>query len=100
VRRCSRRISSSSSWASAAGAVGLIAAACSGVGYPSGKGIPCGAASVSATQPENATSICLAWTCSSSPQERSSSIVRVLTPVARGSGEGPSRRSTTSEPTP
>src|SRR5687768_10599699 len=47
-----------------------------------------------------AMSTCPARTWASRPQERSSSMVRVLTPVARGSGDRPGLRSTSRDPTP
>src|SRR5215218_2505728 len=62
---------------------------------------PSGEAIVSAVQaPTAAMSSWPARTSSSRPQERSSSMVRVLTAVARGRGDRPGLRSTSSDPTP
>ncbi|OLT02152.1 hypothetical protein BJF90_05285 [Pseudonocardia sp. CNS-004] len=53
------------------------------------------AASVCVTATRGSQSTAPARTARSTPQNRKSSIVRVLTPVARGTVEVPARRSTT-----
>ena len=88
---------SSSSCGMHAGALGLTTALCSRVGKPTSTGVPeAASASVGVASARHSTSIAAARARSSRPQERSSSIVAVLTPVARGSGDGAARRSTTS----
>jgi 4a-hydroxytetrahydrobiopterin dehydratase len=67
---------------------------------PIGAAKPCGEASVSVSHASNRTSISPARTCSSRTHDRISSIVRVLTPVARGSEDRLSWRSTRSDPNP
>jgi hypothetical protein len=94
--RCSSS-GSSSSWASAAGALGLTTAACSMVGIPTSTAWPSAArASVGHASIRRSTSTARRRAAGSSPQRRSSSIVPVLTLVERGSVDGSGRRSTTS----
>ena len=89
------------SWGTQAGPVGLTSALCSRVGSPSGSATPAGAeASVSQTHPSHSTSTPPARTSSSSPNERISSMERVLTAVARGRPDSRPRRSTSSVSTP
>src|SRR5215211_4355375 len=89
------------SWGTAAGVVGLAVVAWSKPGNPRGTAVPSGDASVSTAQPSVASRS--SWpgrTSSSRLQERSSSMVRVLTAVARGKGDRPGLRSTSRDPTP
>src|SRR4029450_7211491 len=63
--------------------------------------VPAGEAGISAPQaPVAVRSSWPAGTSASRPKERSSSMVRVLTAVARGSGDKPGLRPTSSAPTP
>jgi hypothetical protein len=95
------RTGSGWSWGTPARVIGLAAAACSRPAIPSGSSAPSGEARVSAAQaPVAFRSSWPARTSPSRPQERSSSMVRVLTAVARGSGDRPGLRSTSSDPTP
>jgi hypothetical protein len=102
---CDRRWASSTgsrwSWGTAASIAGLTAATCRRLGKPLGNMTPSGEARVSVAQaPASTMATSPARTCSSSPKERSSSMVRTLTPVARGRGDRPGLRSTSSDPTP
>ena len=100
-RRCASSTRSRWSCGTHAGAVGLISAACSRVGSPTSiAGAPSARASVSQLHISQSTSTPPASTSSSSPQARSSSIERVLITVARGSGDGSARRSTSRHSTP
>ena len=88
---------SSSSCGMQAGPVGLTTALCSRVGKPTSTGVPeAASASVGVASARHSTSIAAASARSSRPQERSSSIVAVLTPVARGWRDGAGRFSITS----